>query len=441
MRRILEVQSATMLNALLILPLALSAPLLSGDPESVFRDLSLEQAVEAASAEKKLVVLDAMTTWCAPCRQMELTTWRDPGLVRWLDERAVCIKLDMDVHTDVKQRLGIRGYPTLVAFRDGVAFDQVTGFKTAAEVRAWIEELQHGNADLRRLLKRVETFEAMRIEDINFEDRRAVAEGLLQYSQDEVVSGELLWLWEHIPTHAPLLAAWRWDVLPMEMKPLVDRVEAVRAAVSTKRLALRPVTNRLPSVTHLRDWIELNSILGDDAATAVFCGAAVEVKAGRTLMRKLDHRLFPLLVEQGDWRAAGLVLNDPIHDARQQLSSLSQSPEELSASPQIRSLDEPGAPSTDLSLLGGALVDPAAARALRIRRALEREVRQQLAQRYAALVASARDREAEKVAELLLGCLDDEASRIALVTQAIAAGVSQEHPERHVRWLDEATGR
>ena len=158
-------------------------------------------------------------------------------------------------------------------------------------------------------------------------------------------------------------------------------------------------------------------------------------------MRKLDHRLFPLLVEQGDWRAAGLVLNDPIHDARQQLSSLSQSPEELSVSSQVRSLDEQGAHSTDLSLLGGALVDPAAARALRIRRALEREVRQQLAQRYAALVASARDREAEKVAELLLGGLDDEASRIALVTQAIAAGVSQEHPERHVRWLDEATAR
>jgi len=426
-----------MLKTILLLSLSLSAPQQGEDPQSVFRDLSLDQAVEAASKEKKLVVLDAMTTWCAPCRRMEMTTWRDPRLVRWLEDRAVCIKLDMDVHTDIKQRLGIRGYPTLVAFRDGVAFDQITGFKTADEVRAWIEDLQHGTADHRRLLMRVEIFKEMRVEDVNFEDRRAVAEGLLEYAQDEVVGEELLWLWENIPAHAPHLAAWRWDVLPNEIKPLVERIESVRAKVSTKRLALRPVTNRLPTVTHLRDWIELNTMLSDDAATAVFCGAAVEVKPGRTLVRKLDHRLFPLLIEQGDWRAAGLVLDDPVHDARQQVASLSEL-ESVPARPDSSDPAESRDERMQLSLLPSLIDEGAHERQARIRRSLEREVRHYISLRYAALVACYREREAEKVAGILLSGLDDSASRITLVTQAIAAGVSQEHTERHVRWLDEA---
>jgi thiol-disulfide isomerase/thioredoxin len=422
--------------------LALLAPRASEDPQSVFRDLSLAEAVEVASAEKKLVLLDAMTSWCGPCRQMELTTWRDPQLVPWLKERAVCIKLDMDKHADIRQRLGIRGYPTLVAFRDGVAFDQVTGFKTAAQVRAWIEELKHGTADLRRLLQRVESFKDMRVEDVNFEDRRVVAESLLDYGQDEVAGEELLWLWNNIPKHAPHLAAWRWDVLPGEISPLVERLETVRAAVSTKRLALRPLTNRLPTITHLRDWIELNAMLNDDSATAIFCGAALEVKSGRTLMRKLDHRLFLLLVEQGDWRAAGLVLDNPVQEARMSLASLKSLNDRVARparEPKTPLQEKPSTTSAGrgLPLLKAVTKGEPAEREERIKRVLQEELRQHISLQYAALLSSDRDLEASRLAEVLLSELDDGASRVALVTQAIAAGVAQEHTERHVRWLDE----
>lgn len=430
-----------MLKLLILLPLI--APGVSEDPKSVFRDLSLAEAVEAAAAEEKLVLLDAMTSWCAPCRQMELTTWRDPQLVPWLRERAVCIKLDMDEHVDIKKRLGIRGYPTLIAFRDGVAFDQITGFKTSAQVRTWIEGLEHGTADLHHLLQRVESFKNMRIEDVNFEDRRAVAENLLDYAQDQVAGEELLWLWNNIPKHAPLLAAWRWDVLPGEISPLVERVESVRAAVSTKRLALRPLTTRLPTVTGLRDWIELNMMLNDDSATAIFCGAALEVKSGRTLMRKLDHRLFPLLIEQGDWRAAGLVLENPVQEARKNMTSFKSLDSEL-VSPvrenTARSLNDSSTVNERrrLPLIKGVERDESSERGQRIRKSLAEDVRLYISQRYAALLSSDRDLEASRVAEVLLTGLDDELSRIALVTQAIAAGVAQEHTERHVRWLDEA---
>ena len=204
-----------MLNLLLILPLLAQAT--PQDPPQLFRDLSLDEALAAASKERKMVLLDAMTSWCSPCRQMDLTTWRDPELVPWLSERAVCIKLDMDEHGDIRRRLEVRGYPTLIAFRGGVTFDRVLGYKSAAQIRSWIEGLEEGKTDVRRLLERVEAFRDMRIEDVGFEDRRSVAEGLLEHGEDETAGAEFLWLWDNIPHHAPNLAAWRWDVLPGEL--------------------------------------------------------------------------------------------------------------------------------------------------------------------------------------------------------------------------------
>lgn len=432
-----------MLNLLLYLPLL--APLAQDDSPQLFRDLSLDAAIEAASKERKIVVLDAMTSWCSPCRQMERTTWRDPALVPWLSDRAVCIKLDMDEHLDVKRRLGIRGYPTLVAFRGGVAFDQILGYKSAAQVRAWVEGLERGTTDSQRLLQRIEVFRNMRTEEINFEDRRAVAESLLDHGHDQAAGEELLWLWDNIPLHAPQLAAWRWDVLPGELAPLVGQLESVNTRISNQRLALRPQKGRLPSITKLRDWIELNTMLGDDIATAIFCGAALEVDSGRRLIRKLDHRLFPLLVAHDDWRAAGLILDDPIRQARVTLSALDAPLSHLSV-PEAALSTRSEAPSRDaIPLIPKKSLDPGRSSAtskagldLQIRRMVEKDVRSSLSTRYAALLAADRRREANSITDELFTRLDDDLSRISLVTQAISAGVAQKQSERHVRWLEEA---
>ena len=63
-----------MIHLLLALPLL--APTSAIEPHDLFRDLSLDEAIELSQQENKLVMLDAMTSWCGPCRQMELTTWR-----------------------------------------------------------------------------------------------------------------------------------------------------------------------------------------------------------------------------------------------------------------------------------------------------------------------------------------------------------------------------
>lgn len=401
----------------------------AGEDAGLFHDLSLDEAIAVSRKEDKLVMLDAMTSWCGPCRQMELTTWRDKDLVPWLKERAVCIKLDMDQHADIKKRLGIHGYPTMVVFRDGVAFDQLLGYKNAKQIKTWIEGIGHGSTDAARLLSRVKAYAEMRPEDVDFQERRTIAENLLNHGQNNAAAEELLWLWNYIPTHAPELASWRWDVLPIELGRLTGELETVYARLATQRLALRPLASHLPSITKLRDWVELNTMIGDDAATALFCSAAIEVDSGRRLVRKLSHRLFDLLFDQGEWRAAGLILTDPIINAKRTLSGLDAYDHSINAEIS-ESLSINASSSGKTRGLNELEKD------LKIRRMMESDMRRSISRRYGALLACDRDREAIKLAETLFSSLDDDLSRIALVSQALSTGQGQEHAERHMAWLE-----
>ena len=79
-------------------------------------------AVDAASFDRVLqgtsvpVLVDFYADWCAPCHMMA------PLLDELAHERTgevLVLKLDTDASPAVSQRFGIRGIPTLIAFRGG----------------------------------------------------------------------------------------------------------------------------------------------------------------------------------------------------------------------------------------------------------------------------------------------------------------------------------
>lgn len=76
-------------------------------------DANFDRVVADASVP---IVLDCYADWCGPCRAMAPT----------LDEfahartgRALVLKLDTDANPATSRRLGIRGIPTVVAYRGG----------------------------------------------------------------------------------------------------------------------------------------------------------------------------------------------------------------------------------------------------------------------------------------------------------------------------------
>ena len=166
-------------------------------------DLSFQAGVEKSKAEGKLFLLDAMTSWCGPCKAMDRTTWVDEGLVAWMKDNVIAVQLDMDEHAQVRDGLGIKAYPTIVVFKGGVEFDRHEGREDATWMRTWLEDIHAGKTNLDRVRESLET---ARSEDQSKDlcrKRMRLAGQLLAYGEYEEALTENLWLWEKIPTLAP----------------------------------------------------------------------------------------------------------------------------------------------------------------------------------------------------------------------------------------------
>jgi thioredoxin 1 len=80
------------------------------------------------------VLVDFHATWCGPCKQIA------PFVEQLANEysgKAKVVKLDIDESPGAAQQYGIRGVPTLIAFKDGKPVAQQVG----AAPKAKLEEL------------------------------------------------------------------------------------------------------------------------------------------------------------------------------------------------------------------------------------------------------------------------------------------------------------
>jgi len=96
------------------------------------RPLRLDRPIKVTEADFMKVVqgttvpvlVDFYADWCGPCRMMA------PTLDTFAAARSgqvLVLKLDTDANPAIAQQLGIRGIPTLIAFRDGTEARRHTG--------------------------------------------------------------------------------------------------------------------------------------------------------------------------------------------------------------------------------------------------------------------------------------------------------------------------
>lgn len=77
---------------------------------------TFEQALKEAVKKKKIVFVDAYTSWCGPCKMMNNNTFKDKAAGDFFNANIISMKIDMekDEGPSFAMKYGVRAYPTLL---------------------------------------------------------------------------------------------------------------------------------------------------------------------------------------------------------------------------------------------------------------------------------------------------------------------------------------
>jgi putative thioredoxin len=106
-------------------------------------DADFEQRVLERSGELPVVV-DFWADWCQPCHMLAPVIER---AVAAHDGKVELAKLDVDANPATAARYGVRGLPTVKAFRDGRVADEFTGAQPPQVVNRFMDGLVPSEAD------------------------------------------------------------------------------------------------------------------------------------------------------------------------------------------------------------------------------------------------------------------------------------------------------
>jgi putative thioredoxin len=95
-----------------------------------------DKALRASS--RRLVMVDFWADWCPPCRALTPVLER---LTLALAGDVLLVKVEVDDNMHLAGRYRLRGFPTVVFFRDGEEVERFAGFRPESQVREMIGNL------------------------------------------------------------------------------------------------------------------------------------------------------------------------------------------------------------------------------------------------------------------------------------------------------------
>lgn len=117
-----------------------------------FSAISFDEARKQAETEKKLVFINFHASWCMPCKMMDATTFKDAGVVDFLKNRVIALKVDVERQAELAAKYRVKVFPALVFVKpDGEIAEVIANYVDAPSFLRLAEDALAGNDMLSQL--------------------------------------------------------------------------------------------------------------------------------------------------------------------------------------------------------------------------------------------------------------------------------------------------
>lgn len=88
-------------------------------------------------ASSKPVLVDFWTEWCAPCKPLAALL---DELSNELGDKIVIAKVNAETSPNIANKYGVRGFPTMLIFKDGQVAASRSGAMAKQKIKEWIDQ-------------------------------------------------------------------------------------------------------------------------------------------------------------------------------------------------------------------------------------------------------------------------------------------------------------
>lgn len=272
---------------------------------AAFQEVPFEEALKQAKASKKIVFIDFYTSWCGPCKKLDLTTWKDPQVIKLMNEKAVALKLDAEKNRELANRYQVQSYPTMVLIRpDGSVIDKIVGYQDGPTFVNNFKESLVGNTQLKRALEEVDRVKDESIEKI-VEARYNLGRELANSNKNAEALTEYLWCLDDGMKKTKSYTGLRSSFLLFYINRLGKVYPPAKDALIERRdNAHKKILSNTATQEDVVDFSSINSQLKEDELS-LECFDRLSKE--NPLKKNFGMSLFPLLVEKKRYSDACVV--------------------------------------------------------------------------------------------------------------------------------------